>query len=150
MKSSAVRNAAKVAKRNFLDFSIDFEIFIAITVLLENAWGLFMEKALRGKVIKVYPARIYLVCAQLRMTDVKRLACSLLRCHKGDVVSSKLIEDKKYYLSLRVRTSSAQRMLCDICENSERVYIGYDYDAVFSEHGRIIIAQNAIETLCQE
>ncbi len=109
-----------------------------------------MEKALRGKTIRVYPARVYMVCAQSGMADVKRLACTLLRCHKSGVISSKLIESKKFYLSLRVKTTSAQRMLCDVCENSERVYIGYDYDAVFSEHGRIVIAQNALEALCQE
>lgn len=109
-----------------------------------------MEKALRGKVIRVYPARVSLVCAQSRLTDSKRLACALIRSHKEDILSSRLIENKKFYLSLRIKTSSAQRMLCDICENSEQVYIGYDYDAVFSEHGRVIIAQNALEALCQK
>ncbi|MBQ8623003.1 MAG: adaptor protein MecA [Oscillospiraceae bacterium] len=109
-----------------------------------------MEKALRDKVIRVYPARVSLVCAQSRLSDSKRLACALARSHKENILSSKLIENKKFYLSLLVKTTSAQRMLCDICENSDRVYIGYDYDAVFSEHGKVIIAQNAIDALCQK
>ncbi len=105
---------------------------------------------LKKAVIRVYPARLPLVCSQSRLCDLKHLASALESQHKENIISSRLIENRKYYLSLLVKTSGAPRMLCDICENSERVYIGYDYDAVFSEHGRVVIPYEAISVLCQK
>lgn len=114
-----------------------------------------MKKALEAgcekkRVIRVYPARVTLMCAQSRIADSKRLAASLLRHHREGIISSKLIENRKYYLSLLVKTSLAQYMLPDICENSDKVYIGNDYDAVFSEHGRVMIPASALEVLSQK
>ena len=105
---------------------------------------------LKKAVIRVYPARLPLVCSQSRLSDLKHLANSLNRQHKDSIISSRLIENRRYYLSLLIKTAEAPRMLCDICENSDRVYIGYDYDAVFSEHGRVVIPCDAISALGQK
>lgn len=114
-----------------------------------------MKKALdagceKKRVIKAYPAKVTLMCAQSRIADSKRLAASLLKHHSEGIISSRLIEHKRYYLSLLVKTSLAPNMLPDICENSEKVFIGNDYEAIFSEHGRVIIPCSAIEALCQK
>lgn len=105
---------------------------------------------LKNAVIRVYPARLSLVCSQSRLCDLEHLAAALEKRHKESILSSRLIQNRKYYLSLLIKTATAPRMLCDICENSERVYVGYDYDAVFSEHGKVIIPRDAVSALCPE
>lgn len=101
----------------------------------------------KKKRITAYPKATNLVCVTKSEKDAAVLGFALKR-HRSSIISSSLYTSGDYFLCLRLLTKDALKILPDICEHSERVYIGYDYPSIIKEHTKAVIPFSAVEKLC--
>ena len=98
--------------------------------------------------LRAFPRETPLVCLASDENTVRNLAESLERAvDKHSAEKSSLILAGSFCLGLKVRTREIPTLLPRICEHSEAVCIGKSYPELFSEHGHVLIAHNALKAL---
>lgn len=98
------------------------------------------------KRITVRPKLMSAVCEVDSLNEAKIL-CGVLKQSLKSIQSSSFYMTDSYYLCIKLLTADADKLLSYICEHSERVYVGYDYQAVIKEHAYELIISEAIEIL---
>ena len=120
-------------------------------LLSEN--GIFYSARPVKKRIKAYPSSTGLTCEVGDIHGAVSLALALNR-HKGSILSSSLLKLRSCYMCIKLKTKDIYKVLPDICEHSNRVFIGKDYLYVIKEHGKTLIPSNAAEiinsSLCRD
>lgn len=96
--------------------------------------------------IKAYPKYTYIVSCSSGLSDVKNLSRALLR-RQAAIESSLCLSDSGYYLCAKVEVDRIPSQIGDICEHSDRVFIGKDYYLAVREHMTQVIKASAVEKL---
>lgn len=115
-----------------------------IELLLDSDF--FKKQAAHKKKINAYPYGIFVTCETIDIYGAFTLAKALKR-HQKSILSSSLFKLKTHYMCLKLRTKDLEKVLPDICEHSNRVFIGSDYLGIIREHGETLIQSKAAEAL---
>lgn len=97
--------------------------------------------------IHAYPAQINIVAKTKSMASATNIARALEKNFGVFIKSSRLYFSQGVCLSVKVKTFTLPQMLGQICEHSDAVYIGKNYDSILCEYGSVIYENNAIERL---
>lgn len=102
------------------------------------------DKKLR---IHAYPAQVNIVAKTKNLANATNIAKALDKNFGGHIKSSRLFFSQGVCLSVKVKTFTLPQMLGQICEHSDAVFIGKNYDSILCEYGSVIYENNAIERL---
>ena len=94
-----------------------------------------------------YPAVVNIVARSKNMDTARNLARILGKNYSASIKSSRLVYSRGVCLSVKVKTVTAPQMLGAICEHSDIVCIGKNYESILCEYGSVIYEENAIERL---
>ncbi len=105
--------------------------------------------------IRAYPKFTRVISASGSLSDIKALSRKL--AGKAELSSSSLYSRKsgnegasEYYLCFEAEVGRLESQLGDICEHSERVFIGRYYYSIIREHYIPLIKSGAARTLSQK
>ncbi len=97
-------------------------------------------------IIKAYPKFINIVSHLPKSADVKSLSRALVG-NRSVAGSSLYISGNGYYLCVLAGTRQAAALIGNICEHSERVFIGKEYYIAVREHMTPVIDAYAVQKL---
>ena len=97
------------------------------------------------KVVSAYGSLSDIKALSRKLTDKERLSSSSLYSRKSEDGGA-----NEYYLCFEAEARKLESQLGDICEHSERVFIGRYYYSIIREHYIPIIQNNAAAKLSQK